>query len=94
MKNTKSCELSSMLTWSLSNNLSFIAAKTKTVYSPLAKWRSCMALNSMLSNLNKDKTLENVNEFKFLRIAINKNLNWKKHITEAATQRCSMKKVF
>ena len=27
---------------------------------------------------SEDKTLENVNEFKLLRIIIDKNLNWKK----------------
>ena len=35
----------------------------------------------------KDKTLENVSEFKLLGITIDKNLNWKKHINNV-TKSC------
>ena len=35
----------------------------------------------------KEKTLENVNEFKLLGITIDKNLNWKKHIKNT-TKNC------
>ena len=35
----------------------------------------------------KDKTLQNVNEFKLLGITIDKNLSWKKHINNT-TKNC------
>ena len=35
----------------------------------------------------KDKTLENVKEFKLLNITIDKTLNWKKHINDT-TKNC------
>ena len=97
-KDIKSCaniltsELPNMLTWSSSNNLMFNAAKTKAMLfstSQNGKIAWCMQVAScMEQNVAevkcKDKTPDNVNEFKLLGITIDKNLNWKKHINYTA----------
>ena len=52
--------------------------KRKQCYSPMEK--SHFFEQDVVELKCKDKTPENVNEFKLLGITINKNLNWKKHI--------------
>ena len=69
-----------MLTWSSYNNLAFNAVKTKTMLFNNSRIEKLHGFGQDVVELKcKDKTLENVNEFKFLGITIEKNLNWKKH---------------
>ena len=78
--NTLTREFSNMLTWSSYNNLAFNAVKTKTMLFTNNHMEKLHGFGQDVVELKcKDKTLENVNEFKFLGITIEKNLNWKKH---------------
>ena len=79
--NTLTSEFSNMLTWSSYNNLAFNAVKTKTMLFTNSHMEKLHGFGQDVIELKcKDKTLQNVNEFKFLGITIDKNLNWKKHI--------------
>ena len=54
--------------------------KRKQCYSPIILIQKLRGFEQDVVEFKcKDKTLENVNEFKFLRITKDKNLNWKKH---------------
>ena len=76
--NILTSELSNMLTWSLSNNLAFNAAKTKTMLFTISQMEQLHGFEQDTVELKcKYKTLENVNELKLLEITIDKNLNWK-----------------
>ena len=77
--NTLTSEFSNMLTWSSYNNLAFNAVKTKTMFTNSHMEKLHGFGQDVVELKCKDKTLENVNEFKFLGITIEKNLNWKKH---------------
>ena len=86
MKDIKPCanvstsELSNMLTWSTSNNLAFNAAKTKAMLFTTSQMETFHGFELDVAELKcKDKTMEILNEFELLGIAIDKNLNGKKY---------------
>ena len=85
-KDVKSCadiltsELSNMLPWSPNNNLAFKATKMKAMLFTISQMEKFHGFGQVVVELEcKDKTLENVYEFKLLQITTDKNLNWKKH---------------
>ena len=70
-----------MLTWFSNNNLAFNATKTKAMLFTICKMEKLHGFDQNVVEFKcKDKTLDNVNEFKLLGMTIDKNLNWKKHI--------------
>ena len=77
-----------MVTWSANNNLALNAVKTKAVLFTTSQMEKLLGSEQDLVELKcKDKTLENVNKFKLLRITIDKNLNRKKQINNT-TKNC------
>ena len=66
----------------------FNAAKTKAMLFTTYQMEMLYGFEQDVVEIKfKDKTLENINEFKLLGITIDKNLNWKKHMNNT-TKNC------
>ena len=64
------------------NILAFNADKTIAMLFTISQMEKLHGFEEdVVEHKCKDKTLENVNKFKLLGLTIDKNLNWKKHIS-------------